>query len=86
MRLLHNARQSIFIGMIGFQYDWNNKIIAQFYATCYFNTRGDVRWVHWMTEGKWYNINYFEFAAMFGFEKSDYDRVKIHIGSHLPKE
>jgi hypothetical protein len=39
-----------------------------------------------MTEGKWYNINYFEFAAMFGFEKSDYDRVKIHIGSHLPKE
>jgi hypothetical protein len=39
-----------------------------------------------MTEGKRYKINYFEFAAMFGFERADYGRNRIHIGSHLPKE
>ncbi|RLM66450.1 uncharacterized protein C2845_PM16G03130 [Panicum miliaceum] len=72
--------------IMGFKYNWNNEIIAQFYATFYFEEDGDVRWVHWMTEGKWYKINYFEFAAMFGFDKSDYGHNKIHIGSHLPKE
>jgi hypothetical protein len=69
-----------------FKYDWNNKIIAQFYATCYFEKDEDVRWVHWMTEGKWYKIDYFEFAAMFGFRRADYGCKRIHIGSHLPKE
>jgi hypothetical protein len=39
-----------------------------------------------MTEGKWYKINYFEFAAMFGFGRADYGRNMIHIGSHLSKE
>jgi hypothetical protein len=30
--------------IMGFKYDWNNEIIAQFYATCYFEKDGDVRW------------------------------------------
>ncbi|RLM69514.1 Reverse transcriptase (RNA-dependent DNA polymerase), putative [Panicum miliaceum] len=72
--------------MMSFKYDWNNEIRAQFYATCYFKMIGDVRWVHCITEGKWYKINYFEFAAMFGFEKSDFDRTRIHLSSPLPKE
>jgi hypothetical protein len=38
--------------IMGFKYDWNNEIIAQFYATCYFEKDGDVRWAHWMTKGK----------------------------------
>jgi hypothetical protein len=39
-----------------------------------------------MIEGKWYKINYFEFAAMFGFGRANFGHNKIHIGSHLPKE
>ena len=72
--------------IMGFKYNWNSDLIGQFYATCFFETIEDVRWVYWMTEGRWYKINYFEFAAMFGFEKSDFERQRIYIGSHLPKE
>jgi hypothetical protein len=39
-----------------------------------------------MTEGKWYKINYFEFAVMFGFGKSFHGRNRIHIESHLSKQ
>ena len=38
--------------IMGFRYDWNNEVIAQFYATCYFETIDDMQLVHWMTEGK----------------------------------
>ncbi|RLM81004.1 putative copia-like retroelement [Panicum miliaceum] len=72
--------------IMGFKYDWNNEIIAQFYATYYFEKDVHVRWVHWMIEGKWYKINYFEFAAMFGFGKSDHGRNRIHNWSHLSEE
>ena len=33
-----------------------------------------------------HKTNYFEFAAMFGFENFDFEHQRIHIGSHLPKE
>ena len=45
-----------------------------------------MRWVHWMTEGKWYKINYVEFAVMFGFGRADAERVRLHLSSPLPKE
>jgi hypothetical protein len=84
--IINACKQKHIYRIMSFRYDWNIEVIAQFYVTCYFETRGDVRWVHWMTEGKWYKINYFEFASMFGFEKSDYERPRLHIGSTLPKE
>jgi len=71
---------------MAFQYDWNIEVIAQFYVTCYFETHDGMRWVHWMTEEKWYKINYVEFAAMFGFGRTDAERVRLHLSSHLPKE
>jgi len=72
--------------IMAFQYDWNIEVIAQFYATCHFETHDDMRWVHWMTEGKWYKINYAEFAVMFGFGRADAERVRLHLSSPLPKE
>jgi hypothetical protein len=35
-----------------FKKDWNNEVIAQFYATVYFEERGDTRKLHWMTESQ----------------------------------
>jgi len=84
--IINVCKQKHIYRIMSFRYDWNIEVIAHFYATCYFETRGDVRWVHWMTEGKWYKINYFEFGSLFGFEKSDYEHPRLHIGSPLPKE
>ncbi|RLM61010.1 hypothetical protein C2845_PM14G07260 [Panicum miliaceum] len=35
--------------IMGFQHNWNREVIAQFYATCYFDVSNDMRRVHWMT-------------------------------------
>jgi hypothetical protein len=35
-----------------FRKNWNNEIIAQFFATLYIEERGDTRKFHWMTEGR----------------------------------
>ena len=37
---------------------------------------------HWMTEDRWYQVSYVDFALRFYFERGDYNRPKIHI--HKP--
>jgi hypothetical protein len=40
--------------VMSFQKNWNNEIIAQFYATLYVEEQGDTRKFHWMIEGMRY--------------------------------
>jgi hypothetical protein len=40
------------------QKNWNNEIIAQFFATLYVEERGDTKKLHWMIEGKRYKTSY----------------------------
>jgi hypothetical protein len=49
--------------LMGVHYDWNVKVIAQFYATLYIEEGGGARKMHWMTEGEWYSIGYDDFAS-----------------------
>jgi hypothetical protein len=44
--------------VMSFQKNWNNEIIAQFYATLYVEEWGDTRKFHWMTEGRRYEIHF----------------------------
>jgi hypothetical protein len=53
--------------ILAFKKDWNNKVIAQFYATVCFEEHGDTRKLHWMTESQWYEVSYSHFARLFGF-------------------
>jgi hypothetical protein len=64
--------------IMGFAKSWNNEVIAQFYATCYFTTWKNKKIVHWMTEGKWFGITITEFAYLLGFDEEDLGRMKIH--------
>ena len=76
--------------LLSFHHDWNSEVIAQFFATCYWDDADDdpvKRYVHWMTDGEWYHISYAEFSMMFGFGRRDYGiPQKIHMGAHLSKE
>jgi hypothetical protein len=69
--------------VMSFQKNWNNEVIAQFYATLYVEERGDTRKFHWMTEGRRYEITFEQFARLFGFEQNDANRIKIHFASRL---
>ena len=48
--------------LMRFEYSWNTEIIAQFYATVFFENDKNPRVMHWMTEGQWYEATYDEFA------------------------
>jgi hypothetical protein len=50
-----------------FRKNWNNEIIAQFFATLYVEERRDTRKFNWMTEERWFVITYQHFARLFVF-------------------
>jgi hypothetical protein len=47
--------------------NWNNEVIAQFFATLFVEEHGDTRNLHWMTEGKWFEVSYAQFARLLSF-------------------
>jgi hypothetical protein len=53
--------------IMAFTKNWNNEIMAQLFATLYVEEREDTRKFHWMTEGRWYEITFEQFARLFGF-------------------
>jgi hypothetical protein len=71
--------------IMGFHYDWNIEVIAQFYATLFFEEAGSVRAMHWMMEGEWYHITYDDFATQFSFGQADKNRSQIHLHNPLGK-
>lgn len=68
--------------IMGFSYNWNTEVIAQFYATIYFDY-ADEPTLHWMTQGNWYHISYGEFAALLAFDKRDLRRDRIHVENKI---
>jgi hypothetical protein len=44
--------------ILAFKKNWNNEVIAQFYATVCFEGYGDTRKLQWMTKGQWYDVSY----------------------------
>jgi hypothetical protein len=71
------ARQNL-KELMGLQYPWCKEIIAQFYATVYFEPNKE-KTIHWMTDGIIYSVTYAKFAAILGFPaRSRTNCVKIH--------
>jgi hypothetical protein len=65
--------------ILAFKKNWNNEVIAQFYATVYFEEYGDTRKPHWMIEDQWYEVSYAQFARLLGFGRKDASRPRIHL-------
>jgi hypothetical protein len=55
--------------LMGFKYDWNAEIIAQFHATFFYDSNVDT--IHWMTQGVHYKIDFVTFVRLLGFGKED---------------
>jgi hypothetical protein len=67
--------------LMGFKYDSNAEIIAQFHATLFYDS--DVDTIHWMTEGVHYKIDFVTFARLLGFGKVYRDRDTINFENHI---
>jgi hypothetical protein len=55
----------VMIKMMSFKYDWNEKIICQFYTTLYFDAAGQK--MMWLTAQQQYECTVHRFARMLGF-------------------
>jgi hypothetical protein len=67
--------------LMGFKYDWNAEIIAQFHTTFFYDSYANT--IHWMTEGVHYKINFVTFARLLGFGKTDREGDTINFQNHL---
>ena len=54
---------------MGFQYDWNREILAQFHATFFHDVANET--IHWMIEGVHYKVDFTTFARLLGFGSGD---------------
>jgi hypothetical protein len=72
--------------LMGFHFDWNIDVIAQFYATLFTEEEGNVKAMHWITEGDWYHLTFDEFAIRFSFGQADKDCSGIHLHNLLEEE
>jgi hypothetical protein len=71
--------------LMGFRWDWNKEIIAQFYATMHFGHIGTERAMIWMTNGQRYSITFPRFLRCFGIMAGDKDLRQLHDEGELDK-
>ena len=64
--------------LMGFRYDWNREIIAQFYTTVHFGYKDGERVMLWMSNGVKYGIRFTRFLALFNIDPQDKDYPKLH--------
>jgi hypothetical protein len=62
--------------VMAINYDWNEEVVAQFYANLYI--RCETRFFHWLLQGKHLSVSYERFAQILGFGEDDLGRPKLH--------
>lgn len=65
-----------------FRYDWSVEVIAQFFATLWYDPPTDDRYpvIHFMIEGLPYEVSLARFAKILGLDLADLDKFYIHGG------
>jgi hypothetical protein len=71
--------------IMGFRYNWNKEILAQFHASFYFNEFSKT--IFWTTQGQKYCIDYMTFSRLLALGSKDETRDAIHLKEKLmPKD
>ena len=55
--------------LMGFRYDWNTEILAQFFSSLYYDAYRVT--FYWTTEGEKYGIDYMTFSRLLGLGSKD---------------
>src|SRR6266540_4274519 len=62
--------------IMGFKYNWNVKIIAQFHSSFFYSVSDNT--IHWTTSGVHFAVDYKTFSRLLGLGSVDLDRDQIH--------
>ena len=63
--------------LMGFKYDWNEEILAQFHASFYLKPSKDE--IHWTTLGIHYCVDYKTFSRLLALGSKDEEKGSIHV-------
>jgi hypothetical protein len=61
---------------MGFQYHYNEEVLAQFHATYFYDQ--STYDIHWMTDGRHYRVDYTTFSRILGFGEGHQTYSHIH--------
>ncbi|RLN23132.1 Reverse transcriptase (RNA-dependent DNA polymerase), putative [Panicum miliaceum] len=67
--------------IMGFRYNWNEEIFAQFHSSMYYDAR-KIAFV-WTTEGQKYEVDYMTFSRILALGSKDDEKTCIHIENQL---
>jgi hypothetical protein len=67
--------------IMGFRYDWNEEILAQFHSSFFYDARKIA--FFWTTEGVKYGVDYMTFSRLLGLGSEDKKRDPIHVENQL---
>jgi hypothetical protein len=70
------CRRMNLTSIMSFNCDWNEEVVAQFYAALYVNC--STKTFHWTIQGKPFSVEYAQFASILGFTNADLISEKIH--------
>src|SRR6266540_5542778 len=68
--------------IMGFRYNWNTEIIAQFHCSFYYSITDNT--IHWTTSGIHFAVDYRTFSWLLGLGSRDLARDEIHNEVKLP--
>ena len=73
-----------FKNLMTMQYPWNNEVIAQFYATVWYerSTVDSYGIMHFSIQGQPYYVSYARFGQILGFEFDDIDKPRLNCNPH----
>jgi len=63
--------------IMDFRYDWNEKILAQFHCSLYYDEQEIA--FYWTIEGVKYEVDYMTFSRILGLGTRDEARDPIHV-------
>jgi hypothetical protein len=71
--------------LMGFRYNWNKDILAQFHCSYYYNPYDNT--ITWTTQGNKCTIDYMTFSRLLGLGSKDEERTPVHNETkYKPKE
>jgi hypothetical protein len=71
--------------LMGFRYNWNKEILAQFYCSYYYNPYDNA--ITWTTQGNKCTIDYMTLSRLLGLGSKDEQRTSVHNeNKYKPRE
>jgi hypothetical protein len=71
--------------LMGFRYNWNKEILAQFHCSYYYNPHDNI--ITWTTQGNKCTIDYMTFSRLLGLGSKDEQRTPVHNeNKYKPRE